>query len=347
MSILDSATIERLQFFNGQRLFAEDLQGIEAFNREMRWLHNSSLHQPGIGSGFAVTGQKGDRQVRVGPGYAIDVLGREIVLTQTHTLQVPPVSGDKDGLPAVFDLAVAYPADDLEEAETRGGLCGTQGVIRLSVAPIFCWVRLMRDDLGLLHPEPRFQAEILSALKIVLARVEVRNCQLERFVDISVRRDARPKCLPYIASGVADPTEWELVALNAQDLAGPSLYLRAEIDTKEAGFRSTPAYSVTVLGPHDLVFQGEGREGEQQEVRAVILDYPNVQAPRPDGFTLHVLLSIRLFFEEGGVDLTGPRVPEGLLLFRGLPILRRAAAADTTLDDFIAQWKAQWMGVEG
>ena len=75
MSILDETNfIERLQFFNGQRVSAADLQGIEAFNREMRWLHNTSLHQPGIGSGFAVGGSKGDREVTISPGYAIDAL---------------------------------------------------------------------------------------------------------------------------------------------------------------------------------------------------------------------------------------------------------------------------------
>ena len=83
--------IERLQFFNGQRLFASDLQGVEAFNREMRWLHNKSLHQPGIGNGFAVSGKKGDREVTIGPGYAIDADGREIVLTQDRVEPVPPV----------------------------------------------------------------------------------------------------------------------------------------------------------------------------------------------------------------------------------------------------------------
>jgi hypothetical protein len=77
MGILDETrVVERLQFFNGQRLFASDLQVIEAFNREMRWLHNQSLHQPGIGNGFTVSGQKGDRQVSIGrrrkraPGFA-------------------------------------------------------------------------------------------------------------------------------------------------------------------------------------------------------------------------------------------------------------------------------------
>src|SRR5271169_2924862 len=76
-----SQFLERLTFFNGQRLFADDLQTLESFNREMRWLHNQSLHQPGVGSGYAVTGAKGDRQVTVTPGYALDACGREIVLT--------------------------------------------------------------------------------------------------------------------------------------------------------------------------------------------------------------------------------------------------------------------------
>ena len=63
MSIIGSTQfLERIQFFNGERLFASDLQALEAFNREMRWLHNQSLHQAGVGSGFQVTGNIGDRQ---------------------------------------------------------------------------------------------------------------------------------------------------------------------------------------------------------------------------------------------------------------------------------------------
>ena len=42
----------------------------------MRWLHNRSLHQPGVGNGYKVTGTQGDRQVTIGPGYALDAYGR-------------------------------------------------------------------------------------------------------------------------------------------------------------------------------------------------------------------------------------------------------------------------------
>src|SRR3954453_3289773 len=119
MSFIDlTRSIERQRFFDGQRLFADDLQQIEGFNREMRWLHNQSLHQPGIGNGFAVSGRKGDRQVGVGPGYAIDDLGREIVLTSPRTIPVPPVAGDVAGKPKRYVLTVQYPSDeDLEEVE--------------------------------------------------------------------------------------------------------------------------------------------------------------------------------------------------------------------------------------
>ena len=62
MGVLEESTfIERRQFFAGQQLYADDLTGLEAFHREMRELHNRSLHQPGVGSGLAVKGASGDR----------------------------------------------------------------------------------------------------------------------------------------------------------------------------------------------------------------------------------------------------------------------------------------------
>ena len=135
--------LERLQFFNGQRLFASDLQSLEALNRELRWLHNQSLHQPGVGSGYAVIGSKGDREVTITPGYAIDALGREIVLTTTRVESVPPIAHDGTGRSVFYDLTVSYPDDsELEETETREGICLPRGVVRLREEPVFCWVRL-------------------------------------------------------------------------------------------------------------------------------------------------------------------------------------------------------------
>src|SRR5437764_2347568 len=122
---------ERIQFFDGQRLFASDLQDLERFNREMRWLHNQSLHQAGVASGYAVSGNKDDREVTIQPGYAIDSSGREIVLTEATVLQVPPVASDDAGRPVYYDLVVSYPPDgDLKESETRDGVCVSRSAVR-------------------------------------------------------------------------------------------------------------------------------------------------------------------------------------------------------------------------
>ncbi len=204
MGILDETrSIERLRFFDGQRLFASDLQGIEAFNREMRWLHNQSLHQPGIGKGFAVTGRRGDREVRIGPGYALDDLGREIVLTTGRTEPVPPVDSERDGGSVFFDLTVAYPADaTLAEAETRQGICLPRGVVRLREEPLFCWVRLEAGEDRTLHAvDTRLRDDVEQSRRIVLARVEVFQCKLKQPVSIAERKSARPATQPYIACG--------------------------------------------------------------------------------------------------------------------------------------------------
>jgi hypothetical protein len=229
MTLQDQARhLERHTFFNGQRLFADDLQGLEAFSREMRWLHNRSLHQPGIGNGFAVHGLKGDRKVRVDAGYAIDSKGREIVQIESEELDVPPVAGERDGSPTYYDLVVSYPDDAmLEVAETRAGVCAPRGAVRLREEPVFCWVRLVRTEGGgsaqttttangiavqenLVAVDARLGAEIESGLRIVIARAEILNCQLNRDLSIAERRNARPALGPHIACGEYAPDPWQV-----------------------------------------------------------------------------------------------------------------------------------------
>lgn len=209
----DLRFLERQKFFDGQRLFASDLQELESFHREMRWLHNRSLHQPGIGNGYAITGVKGERIVTVGPGYAIDAEGREIVLLEERVLQVPPVAGEPDGKPATFDLTVAYPSDaDLEEAETRASVCTDRGTVRLREEPVFCWVRLQETEAGtFVAVDGRLKADVEQGLRLVIGRVEVLHCRLHSTVSLEQRRSARPSFQPYIACGSHQPESWEVV----------------------------------------------------------------------------------------------------------------------------------------
>lgn len=254
MSLLDRTQfVERFQFFDGQRLFATDLQGLEAFHRELRQLHNASLHQPGIGSGFAVTGEKGDREVTIGPGYALDFQGHEIVLTHEQTEPIPPVESDPDGTPAVYDLTVSYPDDqDLEVAETREGVCLPRGAVRLREEPVFCWVRLIDDGSGELRPQDdRLRVDIAIGRKIILARLEVFHCQLES-LSVAERRNARPPTQPHIACGRSSPG-WSVSSIPpGVEFDQQALVLEGMVSTRAAGFVNTPCYSARIAGPRRL-----------------------------------------------------------------------------------------------
>lgn len=305
--------VERLSFFNGQQLFASDLQAIDDSDRGMRWLHNSSLHQAGVGNGFAVSGLRGGREVSIQAGYAVDAQGREIVLLDTQVEPVPPVSGEPDGQPAYFDLTVSYPSDDdLEEAETRNGVCLPRGAVRLRERPVFCWVRLRRDSEGQLRAVDAGQAaQIQAGMLIVLARAEVLNCQLNADLSIAQRRRARPPQQPTIRCATVAVT-WDVWAVNVDIAIG----LKATVDTSAMGFRTTPCYSARISGVRPLDI-GSG------DFRRTLLDGPAyIQNPTAGGFGCYVPV----------VDITGrvvlPSVLQHLIADPGVP------------------WAVTWLAIE-
>jgi hypothetical protein len=330
-SFNDARSVERPAFFDGQALFASDLDGIAAFHRSMRWLHNRSLHQVGIGNGLAVSGRRGDREVRVQPGYALDSEGREIVLLDDQVESVPPVAGERDGGPVMFDLVVSYPDDDyLEVAETRAGICRPRGAVRLRERPVLCWVRLKRDVDDRLRPLEEADARAIQAgLKIVLARAAVRECKLDADLSIAERRNARPARQPRIACGRAD-AEWEAWTVEDPDaFEGGTLAigLRTPVDTSGAELRRTPCYSARVFGPRPLFLpaddDGDG-DGDDNGGTLVLLDVPAfVQDPTPTGFECFVPV---VSFRRGTLDVEDmPRVV--------------SMAART--------WSVTWLAVEG
>jgi hypothetical protein len=307
----DTQFVERLHFFDGQQLFASDLQAIEASDRDLRREHNRTLHRSGVGNGYAVSGRKGDREVVVQEGYALDAAGAEIVLREPQVEQVPPVSGEPGGGPAYFDLTVSYPSDDeLEEAETREGVCLPRGVVLLRERPVFCWVRLRLDANRTLRAvNQRHALEIQTGMKIVLARAEVLNCRLNADLAIALRRRARPPRQPVIrcetvavawefwdyerevpSPGIESPNTKERVFLGFQQL----------IDTTTAGFRATPCYSARVTGERPLVVQLNNR------FAFALVDGPAyIDQPTRTGFSCRipvVVLEGTMRFEEAVTD---------------------------------------------
>jgi hypothetical protein len=328
MSIIgDTRFVERSSFFNGQRLFASDLQDVDDFNRQMRWLHNQSLHQPGIGAGFATAGSKGDREVSIQPGYAIDSAGREIVLTDAVVQAVPPVAGDDFGGPVFFDLTVSYPDAALQVAETRDGICGAPGgAIRLRETPVFCWVRLGPAP-NYLPTDPTLRDAVVSGTQLRLARAQVLNCKLDQPLSLAQRRNARLAAQPYVASDTVPKPAWKLPDA-AAGASAFGLQLVASIDTTAAGFRTTPCYSAQVLGSREFVFDVEG-----QSVPRLVDGFVMLLAASKTGFDFSVLVPDSLL-----ANL--PPVP-------GAPDPQSNEFKKQLVKQVAKQWSVDWIGVEG
>jgi len=319
--------LERVQFFNGERLFASDLQTLEEFQREMRWLHNKSLHQPGVASGFAVAGQKGDRQVTVQPGYAIDSSGREIVLTQTDIEAVPPVADDGAGNPVTFYLTVSYPST-LVEAQSQQPDCASDppGAVRLSEVPVFCWVRLNSSA------SSDLLTQVESGQRILLATAQVFNCQLYQPISIAQRTNAKPAVHPYIYSAtvdlpwVKDQVTFQPTAFGVQLLTvaqAPQKGTAPIVDTTAGGFLTTPSYFVNLIGNRTITTDNAGD---------VITVAPllSVAAPDTQKFQLSLMIPNVLL---GGIAAT--------TVAQDLNNLIAATDPNQTLG-----WKLEWMGVE-
>jgi hypothetical protein len=255
--------LERITFFPGQRLHAEDLTDVQSVDRELRWLHNRSLHTWGIGTGFGVSGEAGESSVRIEPGYGIDCAGREIILTETQTKPIPAVAGDQQGNPVEFFLTAEYQADERQAVrERRRGVCVPDGTVRLAEAPLIRW---------------KSRSDLREGFELVLAQVWIRNCRLNRAVSLSVRRSARPSEHPYIAAGQTPSggTAWT-VWMEGAALLGVTV----DVDTSQARFRVTPQYVAHIVGKRDL----------QTPAWTVAVPSPLVTAPTPEGFTMRALL---------------------------------------------------------
>ncbi|HTV22305.1 MAG TPA: hypothetical protein VMG12_26640 [Polyangiaceae bacterium] len=319
---------ERVQFFDGQRLFASDLQDLEQFNREMRQLHNQSLHQPGVASGYAVSGNREDREVTIQPGYAIDSMGREIVLTEALVLQVPPVASDAAGRPIYYDLVVSYPEDGVL-TENRAGVCVSRGAVRLREAPVFCWVELTPSDdppgAGALGADrsaklagPKSQLE--RGLMLRLARAEVLNCKLNQPLSIAQRRNARPVQQPFTFAGNTADRESQWVLLTEQ--SPESISLKLSVDTSDARFRSKPRYVAHVIGERRVTWKNASND----TFTRVLDGFGRPEAIDAASFEFHLVIP-RMFFNDN----------ENLADIGSQLIDSRS----------LSKWYVEWLGVEG
>jgi hypothetical protein len=311
MTSTDTAvpTLFRPAFFDGQRLLADDLAAINTFHRELRWLHSRSLHSWGIALGLAVHGSRGEREVTVEPGYALDCLGRDLLLAQPVTRSVPPLAGDATG-PATLYLTASYLDDaDLAPSESRSGVCEGNGATRRP------------ETLQLRWQDPTDEADetrLRAGHDVILARASIQSCKLAEAVSLEGRREARPSDQPYLGSGQTPEggTIWSRSTANAVVLVSTF------VDTSSGRFSSTPAYQATVVGER-VVKAASGNQGGQ-----FIEGFVEILEPSRIGFKLQMTMPVDIasgtWTMNPSAELTAAKVLTNL-----------------------KKWYVAWFGIEG
>ena len=113
--------LDRLNYFNGQRLEASDLRTEQDYHIRVRRLLNQALYTPGIADGLEVSPADGNpHAVTVGAGVALDALGRELILLEPVEI---PVQGLPNSDPSWVYGNYLYIQYAEEEAAAIGDGC--------------------------------------------------------------------------------------------------------------------------------------------------------------------------------------------------------------------------------
>ena len=183
--------LERLNYFNGQRLEAADLRLEQSYQMRVRRLLNKSLYTWGIAAGLEVSVKPGDdHKVIVSPGLALDQEGQEIILIEPQEVQVAGSPSPTVGVVFGNYLVIEYaeqkvvPMDDcctVQVISNGNGKCKGQSATDMSwggPTRIRCAPRLSFQNTW-----PK-----ADSLKIVLAQVELDDTCAVRTIRSHMRK---------------------------------------------------------------------------------------------------------------------------------------------------------------
>lgn len=184
---MNEKPIERLKYYNGQRLEADDLKLEQEYHiRVRRWL-NKSLYSAGIAQGLEVKPDLGNsQQVIVSPGLALDHEGREIILLEEQSIKVigkpSTTEGQVDGNYLMIQYREETRAEEPGSCAPRGngsnnGQSPSGGPSRVRATPIISWSNAFPHE---------------NSDKIVLAQVELSATCEVRNVYSYIRRYIGP-----------------------------------------------------------------------------------------------------------------------------------------------------------
>ena len=226
MSSVEQRKLERVRYWQGQKLRSRDFNNIHAVEEQRRWWHNRALHNAyGIEEGFEASLSTDNTGVVIQAGLAYDNAGRELILETEQTVTIPYTPGmDQD-----IVLCIRYRQEIQAPGENDlATVCCT------STGPQFVeFVWRPKQHCGSTDGVPL--AEIVKG-------------QLQ---PLSTRPSARPLSRPLLASGSTVPgnTAWELWSTETGRQGVLVFGVQTTIDTSAAGFTDDPCYFAWLQGP--------------------------------------------------------------------------------------------------
>jgi len=220
---------DRVTYRNGQRLDARDLRDDHRDEERLRRLHVRYLHDTwGIALGFEVRRPREGTAVVVLPGYAVDELGRDLLLPESIQPPLPKVDGR-------VMLTVGYREDSAFRAlSDLSALCFDDGLNPRQERAGFAWRR----------PE-----DVRFGPEVPLVQLTMANGRIVGSLDSRVRRYTQPFLRPHMGVGVTEEgqsgwRDWVEGTVDARQELG----LELKVNTSEAGFIRTPLYFPLLQG---------------------------------------------------------------------------------------------------
>ena len=112
-----SDKLERVRYFTGQILGADDFNTEQNYFIQKHRLHNRYLHGWGVVNGLKITVDKSNA-VHVSPGVAIDCAGNELLLCSEQKLAAPAKAG-------AFYVVIEYRETEVNPVPSASGTGGS------------------------------------------------------------------------------------------------------------------------------------------------------------------------------------------------------------------------------
>jgi hypothetical protein len=206
--------LERLRYWQGQKLRSNDFNDLAQTEDQLRWWHNRSLHDiPGVLEGLNV--QIDGTTVVIQPGLAYDGFGRELIHAREKRIPIP------DPLPDQGLILLACLRSNLQMQTAASRACLPSALRQLD----FTW--LPADEIGGRHRGVRLGRIFRGSDGTLLSESE--------------HRFTRPLARPRIASGWTIPGATNWVPWEA-GLKRELLGFQVDVDTSASGFIDTPCY---------------------------------------------------------------------------------------------------------